>query len=103
VKEANFSTRQEYWKTLIEEQKSSGLSQAQFCKERGLSKSSFYNWSSILKRGGNKRRRNFVPVVAASPSPRPEPMKVVFQSGVALHFAELPDPEWIVELMRLVA
>jgi hypothetical protein len=32
-----------------------------------------------------------------------EPMRIVFQNGVALHFSERLEPEWIMELMRLVS
>lgn len=99
MKEAKFSSRREYWKSLIEEQKRSGLSQAEFCAKRGLSRSSFYNWSSTLKR--DDERSALVPVIEVG-NPIVEPMRIVFQNGVALHFAQKPEPEWIMEILRLV-
>ena len=40
------------WGKLIEEWESSGLSQVEFCKGRGLKLSTFYGWKSRLKSRG---------------------------------------------------
>lgn len=46
--------RERHWQQVIQEQKTSGLSASAFCRERGLSKSSFSHW----KRKLNDRQRN---------------------------------------------
>ena len=100
MKEASFSKRQEFWTTIIAEQRASGFSQAKFCESRGISKSSFYNWSSILKK---KNKASFASVQVTKQERRDLRFRLVFASGIALHFVEKPDPAWIVELMRLVS
>jgi len=40
------------WVKLLEECEKSGLSQSEFCKERGLKLSSFYGWKAKLKKQG---------------------------------------------------
>jgi len=41
--------RHEKWKTLIEEQEKSGLSQANFCKQKNISSAQFGYYRGILK------------------------------------------------------
>jgi hypothetical protein len=96
MKGSDFKTRREYWKALMKEQEGSGLTQAEFCKAKGISKSGFYNWRSSIKKQKDLVRVEVVDDVA-------EPMRIVFGSGVALHFAQTPEPEWIIELMKLVS
>jgi len=51
---ASYTRRnKEQWQELIEEQQSSGLSQKDFCQQKGLSKGTFVNWKRKLK--GEKR------------------------------------------------
>jgi len=40
------------WVKLFEECEKSGLSQSEFCKDRGLKLSSFYGWKAKLKKQG---------------------------------------------------
>ena len=99
MKEANFSSRREYWKQLIGEQSRSGLTQAEFCRDRGVSVGTFSSWKAQLKKECKSNAGGLVRVEVG----RPEPMRIVFPGGAALHFAETPSPEWITELMKLVS
>ena len=98
MREANLQTGKDFWKALIKEQERSGLSQAEFCTTKGLSRASFYNWRSVLKK---EKQKDLVRVEVLDG--KPEPMRIVFAGGVVLHFSQTPAPEWIMELMRLVS
>ena len=61
--------KREFWKKHIKAQRESGLSQAKYCRERGLALSSFGNWSlriSREQRSGVEPGR-FVPVNPTAP------------------------------------
>ena len=102
MKETNFSEQQKRWQALIEDQRSSGMTRAEFCKRRGVSVSSFYSWAARFKKKGNEKKieNNFIRV---EESLNEEPMRITFQSGVSLHFTQTPDPEWITLLVKLVS
>jgi hypothetical protein len=92
---------------VLNAQRRSGLSIPQFCAERGISRWLFYQWLRRLRSGPEKKRRDLVKVEVTefpAPSPAPaEPLRMVFQNGITLHFVEKPAPEWIMELMRLAS
>ena len=92
MKKSDFLSRRDYWQAVIKEQKASGQSQVEFCKSRGVGKSSFYNWSSRLKK---EKVLNFIPVKVE----RAERARLIFQNGMVLEFADLPSPEWILQIM----
>lgn len=98
MKESSFSSGQKYWDAKIAEQRSSGLSQAEFCRSRGISVTAFYSWLSK-----SKKLRPRKDLVRLEVSENSEPLRVVFQNGVALHFSKTPDPEWLMLLMKLVS
>lgn len=102
MKEANFSEQQKKQKALIEEQRASGLSQVEFCKRRGIAVGTFYGWVASLKKKEKrpKLENHFIRIADNSVK---EPVRVEFQSGVSLHFAQAPDPEWFHLLMKLVS
>ncbi len=78
--------RAEQWRERIAEQQRSGLSIKQFCKERGLTLWSFYDWRKRLRDAGPvrfalvERRRH--PETSSSSNPDVE---VVFATGERLH------------------
>lgn len=37
MKKTNFSTRRDFWRAMIKEQKASGLTASRFCQRKGLS------------------------------------------------------------------
>ena len=44
------SSVREHWRRIIEQQKSSGLSVARFCREQGVAESSLFTWKRRLAR-----------------------------------------------------
>ena len=103
MKEANFPKRLENWKSIISDQRASGLSQTNFCIDRGISKSSFNYWSSVLRKKKilEKNPPSFLAVEVARKVE--VPLKIVFPSGTALHLATTPDAEWLAQIMRLIS
>ena len=61
----NQANSREKWRTLIEEQESSGLSQREFCKQKEVALSQFGYYRSIFKARckPEKEKGNFVPVM----------------------------------------
>ena len=43
--------RKEYWEQILEEQKRSGLTMADFCQERGINRKTLSYYKSTLKKG----------------------------------------------------
>ena len=70
--------RTSQWRELIEQQGSSGLSGAAFCRKQGINLSRFYHWRRRLKQdnlGG------FLELKAEAPSLRPG----VISAGILIH------------------
>jgi len=44
------SSAREHWRQIVQQQKSSGLSVARFCRERGIGQSSLFAWKRRLTR-----------------------------------------------------
>jgi transposase len=94
----------EQWREHIAEQQSSGLSIKQFCKERGLTLWTFYDWRKRLREAGPVR---FALVERGS---RPEAscsshadLEVVFATGERLHIRRGVDGatlRTVVEVLR---
>lgn len=57
--------RWQYWRRVLEEHRSSGLSIAKFCRERKLSEGSFYHWrnktASVASKEGSSARGSSSP------------------------------------------
>jgi transposase-like protein len=47
-----------YWRTIVEEQRTSGLSVAAFCQQRGLTASSLFAWRRRLQGNGPVQHAN---------------------------------------------
>ena len=50
------SDRQRFWVEVIEEQRKSGYSVADFCRERGLSAASLYSWRRRLAKPADAKK-----------------------------------------------
>jgi hypothetical protein len=98
MKEANFSTRREYWAALVAEQKTSGLSVPEFCRSRGIARQSFYSWVGRLK-----RRPRSPELIRVERPQTAEPCRITFKNGATLHFGVRPEPEWLRLLLELVS
>ena len=53
----------EEWRQIIESQQTSGMTVARYCRDRGVTECSFYNWKKRL-RGASPSRPKHLPVPA---------------------------------------
>jgi hypothetical protein len=74
------------WRERIAEQERSGLSVKQFCKERGLTAWSFYDWRKRLGESAAPVRFALVQRKSESRNPAAGPdIEIVFAGGEQLH------------------
>jgi len=71
----------EHWRQMIEQQKSSGLSIARFCRQRQIAESSLFTWKRRLAREAPAASSSFVLV---KPAPVPESGATINSSGGAI-------------------
>jgi hypothetical protein len=119
-------SRRDYWRALIEECSASGLSQADFCRQRGIKRRSlsFWKWklsrkagagpSAWPRRGRPPRPRAFVPVrVVATPRRRDEAtsgagtawdgeLEIVLEPGWLVRVRGRVDAEWLRQVLVTV-
>lgn len=65
---------EQLWRRRLADQRRSGLSVRQFCRERGLTETSFHYWKMEIARRDREAAPPFVPVVVAAPVPPPSPV-----------------------------
>ena len=107
--------RREYWRALIEECRQSGMSQATFCRRRGIPPGTLGYWKCILARearqaGAPGRSRpaplSFLPVQVALPPPphapkgwmspdEPADVEIVLDHGRRVHVHGRVDVHWL--------
>jgi hypothetical protein len=116
-------TRRVQWQTVLEECRRSGLTQAEFCRQRGIPPGTLSCWKHKLAgaRGRAARpaavvavstRPAFVPVhLTATPSPRAArpsvgppawggELEIVLADGRQLRARGRIDPEWLGQVVR---
>jgi hypothetical protein len=114
--------RREYWRALIEECRRSGVSQAAFCRRRGIPPGTLGYWKCIL---GRESRRNrvpapagperltFLPVEVALPPPPPatatggpldEPadVEIVLDHGRRVRVRGRVDVHWLGQVVAVL-
>ena len=89
MKGSDFSSRQEFWKKTISEQKTSGLSINNFCQGHGITSSAFHYWVRRLEKS------DFIPISTK----KSDGFRLVF-NGTTLEFEKRPDPGWLRELLK---
>lgn len=85
--------RHEKWQVLVNQQKQSGLTQREFCKEQQLTLSTFAYYSSVF---GNKNKKqkestnnNFIPIeIKKTSKGRSVKLKIIFPNGVKCFLPE---------------
>jgi len=95
-----------YWREVFEEWSSSGISQRQFCEERGIAYSTFCYWrGQVLRdRGEEITSSLFLPVevkppVASSPS---QDYEVCLENGVRIRVPPDFEGDSLLRLIRLL-
>ena len=78
--------RKEYWEQILEEQKRSGLTMADFCQERGINRKTLSYYKSTLKKG------EFVPI-----GQQPQ-VELVLSKGIVLRVS-LSDLKSVLEVL----
>jgi len=110
--------KEEFWRSLVEEQRRCGLSVRAFCRQKGISEPSFYAWrKELLKRdaeraaegGGNGR---LIPVEVIRPTREnaapsrddgKTPLEICTPGGFTLRFGHDATPETIARLLDVIA
>ena len=79
------STKEKKWAGLIRQQRESKLSVSAFCRDRGFSDQTFYNWRKRL--GGNDRVRFALVEAGAAGDTDHAPIELFLASGDRLRIA----------------
>jgi hypothetical protein len=97
-----------WWSAQIGAWERSGLTQADFCRARGLSISSFSNWRSKLLKEERHENPTEAALVRKHPTAAkfitvdipvtPAPLVRVSVGSVTVDFDTLPPPAWVAEL-----
>jgi len=77
--------RREHWQELLRRWQASGLSQAQFCRPRGIPVWRFTWWKRRLGAAGVERGCSFVPVQLVAP-PSAGELELTLRGGRVLRF-----------------
>src|SRR5579863_6662898 len=91
------------WRTLIDEQATSGLEAAEFCRQRSIATSSFYCWRRKLARPPQPAQGRFVPVkLAEGPEGLSGALEVRLSNGREGRVRGRFDREVLVELIAVL-
>lgn len=96
----------EHWAGIVGEYEGSGLTQQEFCVQRGLRFTTFRNWLYRLRNGDGSRRTaktgtgRFVQLVPTTP--RSGLMCKVQYGRTEVLFSDLPPTEYLGSLLRLM-
>ncbi len=92
------------WQSLIEEQEKSGLSQAEFCKQRNITIAQFGYYRGLLKTKDQSKLRKpevFSPIEIKKQDPKlSNEIKVVLPNGFQCYFPASVDSMQIKRLME---
>ena len=97
-------SKKELWRSILQEQKASGLSAAEFCRQRGLNVARFYWWKSNLSKRGAQaakgRGGKLVPVhVKAAPA---DSRFEIVLGGATIRLPQTFDPQALKSLLSVV-
>lgn len=103
--------RARYWQGLIEEHSLSGLSVVEFCKERKIASTSFYQWRTKLQQEAEPAFSNapaLLPIkLVGTPEEQPKPVsrsciQVLTPSGVSLTISGPAAEADLVSVLRAI-
>lgn len=99
--------RRRHWSKVIRDQKASGLSISEFCRQREVSTASFYNWRRKLAElelesstERNETAAKFVPIeISAPPAVARAGCEVVLPDGCRIIVPTQCDAGWLGEIL----
>lgn len=96
-----------YWQRLIEEHSRSGLSVLEFCKERKVAATSFYQWRTKLQQESEQIAPKLLPVKVVSVPERPKAVgggciQLLTPSGISFTVSGTPTEEDLIRLLRAI-
>lgn len=100
--------RTKFWSGVMTDQRSSGLSVAQFCRDRQLNQASFYAWRRKLatarstgsSAGTEERLSQFIPVSLVDSSAKPSCFELKLPNGIRLTVPPQFDSATLAELIQ---
>ncbi len=97
--------RVRYWQGLIEEHSRSGLSVLEFCKERKVAATSFYQWRTKLQQESEPSAPALLPVKVVSVPERPKAggcIQLLTPSGISLTVSGSSAEDDLIKLLRAI-
>jgi hypothetical protein len=94
------SSRQEFWKAQFEAFSRSGLSAQAFCRESGLSYSSFFSWKRRLDVSRRRAKGDSIEIAVLPEVQKPGSAHRVRVDGVELEFPLLADLQWVASVLH---
>ena len=98
------SEREQYWREVIRDQAASGLTISAFCRERGVSAASFFDWRRKLDAGGGEEvaADKFMSIELPPPLTIPSCLEVALPSGLRVLVPSRFDAEALRELLDVL-
>ncbi len=96
------SEREQFWRGVIQEQRTSGLSISAFCRKRDVSEASFFSWRRRLtQRDQGDTAAKFVPLTFDTPATATRPgCEVVLPDGCRIIAPIQCDVNWLREILE---
>ena len=95
---------QAQWQQLVEQQTSSGLNAAAFCRQQKLCRKSFYHHRKVLNESSTRLVSSRFIQVKALPAPAPTTvMAVLDYRQTRLQLPAGIDPVWVADLMKALS
>jgi hypothetical protein len=94
--------RQQYWIEEVRAFRSSGMSRAAFCRDRGYSIGSLNNWLRFFESNSTDSRHHQFAAVTVADNTRLNRMPEVcvrFPLGVEIQTNSMPSPLWVSEIL----
>jgi hypothetical protein len=94
--------RERMWRGHLAAWRTSGLSQAEYCRQRGLTQTDFSWWKRELARRTAAAAPTFVPVCIAAPPGNPYAFELALRGGRVLRFDARVDPAELSAVVRVL-
>jgi len=96
--------KRRFWQTAIKTWRDSGMSVSRFCKAKGLTEGTFYNWrkklaGGQLQAGKQKDLNSSAFIELTMPKNDPVALELVLSSGNTLRINSVADPGILVDVL----